>query len=77
MLKKFKTEAKVIESRLADFFWVHFDAKTSRKVTLHPEMAIPLLNEKMKDGLRSKGLLSLYASAMNDAVAFMELRTAS
>jgi acyl dehydratase len=77
MKKSSQSEANAIQAKLADFFWIHFDAKTAKQVTIYPDMAIPLLKERIKEGLRSPGLLGLYAGAMNDAAVYRNLLKAA
>ena len=72
-MKNDSPEAAKLLSSLVDFFWVHFDAKVAKQVSQHPELAIPLLKERISSGLRSPGLLRLYATAMASAADYLHL----
>jgi hypothetical protein len=66
-------QAQTLINKLADFFWVYYDQKTSAMIKKHPERAIPLIREVIKDGTLSKSKLIIYAGAMQDAAAYQSL----
>lgn len=65
-----------LKQRVVDFFFVYFDQKTSRKVFNRPEIAIPMIKTAMLDGSPNKTRLTIYASALRDAVEYERLRLA-
>lgn len=63
-----------LKQSVVDFFFVYFDQKTSRRVFNHPELAIPMIKAAMLDGSPNKTRLTIYASALRDALEYERLR---
>lgn len=70
----YNAEANKFKQKLKDFFTVYYDDKVARKVDLHPDLAIPMIREAIKDGLPSKERLGIYAGALRTAIDYSELR---
>lgn len=68
-----KKQMKEIKTRIVDFFWVYFDEKTAKNIDRHPENAIVVIRTAIIDGLPTKERLSIYASALSDAVLYQGL----
>lgn len=63
----------VLKQQLVEFFFVYFDEKTSRRVKNHPEEAIPLIREEIAVGIASRSRMTIYASALRDALEYQRL----
>lgn len=64
---------KAMKQRLVDFFFVYYDHKTSRHVFNHPEDSVTLIREAIETGLGSRSRLTIYASALRDALEYQRL----
>lgn len=63
-----------LKQRVVDFFFVYYDATTSKKVKNHPELAIPLLRETIQEGFHTRGRLAVFAGVLRDAIELERLR---
>lgn len=64
---------KSLKQGLTDFFFIYYDKKTSRAIFNHPENAVPMIREAIADGLGSRSRLTIYASALRDALEYQRL----
>lgn len=71
---KTDAQAATLINRMADFFYVYFDQKTSDTIKRHPDRAIPMIKAGIQDNRLNKGQLRAYAAAMQDAAAYQSLR---